>query len=94
LEAAVAVSARDLHEWIDTFRASMAAQLEEIHPSAQCICHEYFGEMHMAITAGEMPEFTRLLQLTQDKIADELCWEEEKRRSAADPRYVVRYFRG
>jgi hypothetical protein len=35
----------------------------------------------------------RLLQLTQDKIADELFWEEEKQRSAADPSYVVRYFR-
>jgi hypothetical protein len=54
----------NMHEWIDTFHDSMAAQLEEIHPSAQCICHEYFGEMHMAIDAGDMTEFARLLQLT------------------------------
>jgi hypothetical protein len=80
-----------MHDWIDTFRDSMAAL--EIHPSAQCICHEYFSEMHMAIEAGDMTEFARLLRLTQDKIADELFWEEEKRRSAADPNYVVRYFR-
>jgi hypothetical protein len=86
-------SALNMHEWIDTFRDSMAAQLEEIHQSAQCICHEYFGEMHMAIEAGDMTEFARLLRLTQDKIADELHWEEEKRRSSLDPKYVVRYFR-
>jgi hypothetical protein len=90
----MSAGALDMHEWVATFRDSMAAQLEEIHPSAQCICHEYFGEMHMAIEAGDMAEFARLLQLTQDKIADELFWEEEKQRSAADPSYAVRYFRG
>jgi hypothetical protein len=80
----------NMHEWIDTFHDSMAAQLEEIHPSAQCICHEYFGEMHMAIDAGDMTEFARLLQ---DKIADELMWEEDKLLSAADPSYVPRCMR-
>jgi hypothetical protein len=84
----------NMHEWIDTFRDSVSVQMEEIHPSAQCICHEYFGEMHMAVDAHDTAEFARLLQLTQDKIADELFWEEEKQRSAADPSYAVRYFRG
>ena len=36
----------------------------------------------------------RLIRLARDKIADELFWEEEKRRSAYDPGHVVRYFRG
>jgi hypothetical protein len=77
-----------MHEWVDAFRDNMAAQLEGVHPSAR------FGEMHMAVDAGDMAEFARLLQLTQDKIADELFWEEEKQRSAIDPSYVVRYVRG
>ena len=47
--------------------------------------------MHMAVDAADMAELARLVQLTQDKIADELFWEEQKRRSAADPRYVVRH---
>ena len=83
-----------MHEWVDTFRDRVSVQLEEMHPSAQCICHEYFNEMHMAVGAHDMAELARLLQLTQDKIADELFWEEEKQRSAADPSYAVRYFRG
>lgn len=88
----MSASALDMHEWIVTFCDSTAAQLEEIHPSAQCICHEYFGDMHIAVDAADMTELAWLLQLTQDKIADELFWEEQKRRSAADPRYVVRHF--
>jgi hypothetical protein len=90
----VSAGALDIHEWVDAFRDNMAAQLEGIQPTARCICHEYFGEMHMAVDAGDMAEFTRLLQLTQDKIADELFWEDEKQRSAVDPSYVVRYDRG
>jgi hypothetical protein len=74
----MSASAPGMHEWIDTFRDS--AQLEQIHPSAQCI----FGEI-MAIEAGDMTEFARLLRLTQDKIADELEWEEDKLCSADDP---------
>ena len=89
----MSADALSMHDWIDTFRDSMAAQLQEIHPSAQCICHEYVSEMHMAIEAGDMTEFARLLRLTQDKIADELFWEEEKQRSAAYPSYPVRHFR-
>ena len=89
----MSASALNMYEWIDTFHDSMAAQLEEIHPSAQCICHEYFGEMHMAIEVGDMAEFARLVKLTQDKIADELEWEQDKLRSAADPHYVPRCMR-
>ena len=89
----MSASALDMHAWVIAFRDGMAAQLQEIHPSAQCICHEYFGDMHMAVDAADMAELARLVQLTQDKIADELFWEEQKRRSAADPKYVVRYFR-
>jgi hypothetical protein len=87
----MSAGALSMHDWIDTF--SVSVQLEEIHPSAQCICHESFNEMHMAVEAGDMSEFARLLRLTQDKFADESFWEEEKQRSAADPNYVVSYFR-
>jgi hypothetical protein len=89
----VSASALDLHAWITGFREGMAAQIDEIHGSAKCICHEYFGDMHRSVDAADMAELARLVQLTQDKIADELFWEEQKRRSAADPKYVVRYFR-
>jgi hypothetical protein len=86
--------ALNMHQWIEDFRASVAAQIAQIHPSAQCICHEYFGDMHAAAHAGDPDELARLVRLTQDKIADELFWEEEKRRSAVDPSYRVRHFRG
>jgi hypothetical protein len=81
------------HEWVDDFRASVAAQLADIHPSPQCICHEYFSEMHAATDAGDMDEFARLVHLVQDKIANEPFWNEEVARSAANPSYRVRYFR-
>jgi hypothetical protein len=90
----VSANALNIFEWFETFRTSVSAQLDRIHPSAQCICHGYIGEMRMAIEAGDMTEFTRLLRMTQNKIADELEWEEDKRRSAADPRYVPRCCRG
>jgi hypothetical protein len=83
-----------LHEWINTFRDSMSAQLEQVHPSAQCICSEYFSEMHHAAAADDMAEFARLVELVQDRIADELFWAEQVRHAAADPSYVVRYSRG
>jgi hypothetical protein len=89
----MSASVLDLHEWVDAFRDGVSAQLAEIHPSARCICREYFGEMHMAVEAADMAELARLVKLTQDRIADELFWEEQKRRAAADPRYVVRHGR-
>jgi hypothetical protein len=89
----VSANAVDMHEWINNFSDSLAEQLEQIHPSAQRICHEYLGEMHSAADAGEMDELARLITLTQDKIADELIWEEDKLRSAADPSYIPRCMR-
>jgi hypothetical protein len=50
----MSASALSMHEWIDAFHASMAMQLEQIHPSAQSICHEYFGAMHAAVAAVDM----------------------------------------
>ena len=73
--------ALNTHEWIEDFRASVAVQIDEIHPMAQCICHEYFGEMHTAAHAGDLDELARLVQLTQDKIASKLAWEEQKERT-------------
>jgi hypothetical protein len=90
----VSAGALDMHEWVDALRDNMAAQLEGIHPSARCICQKYFGEMQMAVDAGDMAEFARLSQLMQDKVADESFWEEEKQCSAIDPSYVVRYVCG
>jgi hypothetical protein len=82
-----------MYHWIEAFRASLAPQIEQIHPSAQCICHEYFSKMHRAADASDTDELARLIALTQNKIMDELFWEEEKRRNAADPHYRVRYMR-
>jgi hypothetical protein len=86
-------STLDTHEWINSFHASVEAQLAEIHPSARGICREWIHDMHQAADAGDMHELARLIQLTQDKILDELIWEEDKQRSAADPRYVPRCMR-
>jgi hypothetical protein len=86
-------AALDIHEWILTFHATVEAQLAEIHPSAQCICLEWIGEMHAAANAGDMDEVARLVEITQDKIADERTWEEDKLRSAADPHYLPRCMR-
>ena len=89
----MSASATDLHRWIEDFHESVAAQLDEIHPMAAGSCREYFGEMHDAVAVSNMAELARLVRLTRDKIADELEWEEDKERSAADPAYVPRCLR-
>jgi hypothetical protein len=72
----------------------VAAQVAQIRPSAQGICGEYFAEMHAAAQAGDSEELARLVRLTQDKIADELQWGEDKAHSAIDPTYIPRCMRG
>jgi hypothetical protein len=49
--------------------------------------------MHHAAAMGELAEFKRLLALLNHKIKDELEWEEDKARSAADPDYIPRCMR-
>ena len=88
------MSASAINMWIDAFRDSVSAHIDLIHPSAQCICGEYFNEMHRAAAAADMDELGRLIALTQNKIADELEWEEDKARAAADRNYVPRCIRG
>jgi hypothetical protein len=88
----MSASAISMHEWVNTFRDSVSAQIQ-IHPSAQGICREYLNAMHSAVEAADMDELARLCALTQDKILDELHWEEQKRRSADDPHHVVRHER-
>jgi hypothetical protein len=82
-----------IYDWINAFHESVEPQLEQIHPSARRICQEYFSEMHEAAHIGNMDELARLTALVQDKIADELAWEEDKLRSAADPSYIPRCMR-
>jgi hypothetical protein len=89
----MSASALPAHDWINTVHDSLRPQLDEIHPSAQRICHEYLRELHDAVEAGDMTEFARLLELLQDKISDELTWQEDKLRSADDPSYIPRCMR-
>lgn len=84
----------NMHQWIEDFRASVAEQIAQIHPHAQAICGEYVTDMHAAAHAGDSDELARLVQRTQDRIADELFWNDEVEHSAADPSYRVRYSRG
>jgi hypothetical protein len=85
--------ALDMHEWIVAFHARVEAKFSDIHPSALCICREWITDMHHAADAGDMAKVARLMVLTRNKIADELIWEEDKLRSAADPSYVPRCMR-
>jgi hypothetical protein len=89
----MSATALNAHDWINTFRDSLLPQLDGIHPSAQRHCHDYLNELHDAVNAGDMTEFARLLHLLQDKISDELIWEEDKLRSANDRNYVPRCMR-
>jgi hypothetical protein len=56
-----AAKSNNTHEWIDAFHASVSAQIEQIHPSARCICGEYFNEMRRAAEAADMDELARLI---------------------------------
>jgi hypothetical protein len=89
----MSAGAISLHEFISDFADSVAPQLENIHPSAQHICHEYFSEMRMAGDAGDTEAVALLIKRCRAKIADELFWAEEVQRQARDPTYRVRYFR-
>jgi hypothetical protein len=75
-------AAINLHDFIDTFRASVQEQLGEIHPSPANACCGYFEQMHDAARIGNMDEVSRLTALVQHTIAEELEWEEDKLRSA------------
>jgi hypothetical protein len=85
--------ALDMHEWIIAFLSSVEAKFADIHPSARCSCREWIIDMHRAADAGDMQEVARLMMLTHKKIIDELEWEEDVLRSAADPSYVPRCLR-
>jgi hypothetical protein len=74
----MSASAVLVHEWFDAFRESVLPQLDEIHPSAQSICHEYLSEMRVAAYRGDNTELVRLLRLIENKIAVEMEWEAEK----------------
>ena len=58
----MSASALDMHAWVIAFRDGMAAQLQEIHPSAQCICHEYFGDMQVFAIVKRIIEASPLLR--------------------------------
>jgi hypothetical protein len=74
-----------LDQWIDDSRREVAAL--EIHPDGRA------EEMHEAVARGDTEEFKNLVRIVRDKAADELHWEEEKRRSSQDPHYQPTYFR-
>jgi LPS O-antigen subunit length determinant protein (WzzB/FepE family) len=84
-------AAIDLHDFINAFYNSIPAH---IHPMAQGACRGYVQDMHDAVNAGDMAEFARLVKIAKDKIASEIEWEEDKARSAADPKYIPRRMRG
>jgi len=65
-----------LHDWVNAFACSMTPLIERIHPSARCICGEYFADMRRAADADDAEAILHLIRLTQYKIADELLLEE------------------
>jgi hypothetical protein len=89
----MSASATLMQEWFGAFRDSVSSQLDEIHPSAARACRGYLADMQNAIERGDNAKLTRLLRIVQNKIADELEWEEDKERAADDPSYIPRCMR-
>jgi hypothetical protein len=49
----------------------------ELHSAGMVILHEWFTRADHAIRRDEIPEFSRLLQMIEDKVNLELSWQRE-----------------
>lgn len=76
-------STTSMHDIINVLRMRVPP---EIHPSAQAIIGEYFGEMRDAADRGLPHQVIDLIGRIRWRIVDELRWEAEKSISCGDYR--------
>ena len=80
----------NMHDWINEFRELVPSH---IHPTLRWRCQDLISEMHAPVEAGDNGELPQLINIVREIIADELEWEEDKRLSTNDPKYVPRCMR-